>query len=368
MDTSRSSDHSRTGVAPAAGVAPEEGVAPAEGIAAVEGIDPADIRVFSGRSNIPLAEGIAHQLGVPLSPTHHTRFSNDNVEIQLGASVRGRTVFVVQSLTHPVAEHLFELLMMLDIARSAAACEVQAVVPYFSYARSDKKNAPRIAITARLIADMLETAGATHVMTMTLHSPQVHGFFRIPVDPLTARALFVRHFRSLGLEPGSAIVVAPDAGSAKSSARFADYLGAPTAVATKTRISDTVVTIDPLVGRQVEGFKSAIIYDDEIATGGSVVELTQILVDSGVQDIYVVCTHGLFLGQAVDRLGHIQAIREIVTTDTVPIPGEKRLPNMTVLSVAPVFGEAIRRNYRHESLGDLFTFGETDGDADDGGM
>jgi ribose-phosphate pyrophosphokinase len=325
-------------------------------------IDPTDVRVFSGQSNPALAEGVAEQLGVTLAPTHYTRFSNDNLEIQLGASVRGRSVFVVQSLTQPVSEHLLELLMMLDIARSAAAREVHAVLPYFSYARSDKKNAPRISITARLIADLLETAGATHVMTMTLHSPQVHGFFRLPIDPLTARALFVRHFASQSTAADSTVVVAPDAGSAKSSARFADYLGFPTAVATKTRVSDTVVTIDPLVGRQVEGFRHAIIYDDEIATGGSVVELTQILTDSGVEDISVVCTHGLFLGNAIDRLGHIQSIREIVTTDTVPIPSGKRLSNMTVLSVAPVFAEAIKRNHRHESLGDLFTFGESEED------
>jgi ribose-phosphate pyrophosphokinase len=328
-------------------------------------IDAADIRVFSGQSNPDLAAGIADRLGVGLAPTHFTKFSNDNLEVQLGASVRGRSVFIVQSLTDPVSEHLLQLLMMLDIARSAAAHEVHAVLPYFSYARSDKKNAPRISITGRLIADLLATAGATHVMTMTLHSPQVHGFFSLPIDPLTARALFVRHFAAMGLEPGATIVVAPDAGSAKSSARFAEVLGLPVAVATKTRVSDTVVTIDPLVGRQVEGFRHAVIYDDEIATGGSVVELTEVLVQSGVSEITVVCTHGLFLGKAIDRLGHIPQIREIVTTDTVPIPRAKRLQNMTVLSVAPVFGAAIERNYLHESLGDLFAFGETDCAPDD---
>ncbi|MFN2115669.1 MAG: ribose-phosphate diphosphokinase, partial [Anaerolineae bacterium] len=301
-----------------------------------------------------------------LAPTHFTRFSNDNLEIQLGDSVRGRSVFVVQSLTQPVSEHLLQLLMMLDISRSAAAREVHAVLPYFSYARSDKKNAPRISITARLVADMLQTAGATHVMTMTLHSPQVHGFFSVPIDPLTARAQFVKHFLSAGLDSDNSIVVAPDAGSAKASARFAESLHLNVAVATKTRVSDTVVQIDPLVGRQVKGFDHAVIYDDEIATGGSVVELARVLLDSGVKEISVVCTHGLFLDKAINRLGHIPEIREIVTTDTVPIPHEKRLPNMTVLSVAPVFGDAIERNYHHESLGDLFTFGAFDGVADAG--
>jgi ribose-phosphate pyrophosphokinase len=321
-------------------------------------IDPTEIRLFSGRSNPDLARGIAAHLGVPLDPTHVDRFSNDNIEIQLGASVRGRSVFIVQSLTPPVSEHLLELLMMLDIARSAAAREVHAIIPYFSYARSDKKNQPRISIAARLIADLLVTAGAGHVMTMTLHSPQVHGFFSVPIDPLTARALFVRELLQDGpLDPRAVIVLAPDAGAAKSASRFADGLGLSVAVATKTRLSDTEVSIDPLVGKQVEGFRRAVIYDDEIASGGSMAELAQILVAHGVQDITVIGTHGLFLGRAIDRLGHIPQITQILTTDTVPIPPSKRLPTMKVLSVAPIIAQAIQRNWFHESLGDLFTFG-----------
>jgi ribose-phosphate pyrophosphokinase len=321
-------------------------------------IHPDDVRIFSGRSNPGLAGGIADYLGVPLETTHVERFSNDNLEIQLGASVRGRSVFIVQSLIEPVAEHILELLMMLDIARGAAASEVHAIVPYFSYARSDKKNQPRISITARLIADLIETAGATHVMTMTLHSPQVHGFFSVPVDPLTARRLFVHHLAARDLDPTRSVVVAPDAGGAKSAARFAEGVGLPVAVATKTRISDTHVTMDPLVGRQVVGFRQAYIYDDEIATGGSIEELSHILIDNGIEEIVVCSTHGLLLGNAIDRLGHIPQISEIVVTDSVPIPPRKRLTNMTILSVAPVFGEAIRRNFGHESLGDLFTFGD----------
>jgi len=320
-------------------------------------VNPNDVRFFSGRSNPELAAGIAQHLGVPLAPTHYECFSNDNLEIQLGASVRGRSVFVVQSLCSPVSEHLLELLMMLDIARSAAAREVHAIIPYFSYARSDKKNQPRISITARLIADLIQTAGATHVMVMTLHSPQVHGFFSVPVDPLTARHQFVAHLRERGIDPKETICVAPDAGGAKSAARFAEGLGLPVAVATKTRLSDTEVVIDPLVGRQVRGFRRGIIYDDEIATGGSVVELAEVLLAHGVEELLVICTHGLFLGRAVHRLAHIPQVTGIITTDTVPIPRHKRLPHMTVLSVASVFGEAIRRNFVHESLGDLFTFG-----------
>ena len=321
-------------------------------------LEPNDVRLFSGRSHPGLAADIANYLNIPLDPARYSRFSNDNLYVQLGVPVRGRTVFLVQSLIAPVSDNLIELMMMLDIARSAAAREIHAVIPYFSYARSDKKDAPRISITARLIADLLKTAGATHVLTMTLHSPQVHGFFAMPTDPLTSRPLFVKHFRERELNPNETIVVAPDLGRAKPTARFAAELGLHVATADKQRISDTEVVIRGLVGKQVKGFRHAMIYDDEIATGGSVVELSKLLIASGIQELTVICTHGLFSGRALERLSAIPQITEIVTTDTVPIPPEKRLPNMTVLSVAPVFGEAIYRNYMHESLSGLFAYAE----------
>lgn len=321
-------------------------------------LDPNDVRIFSGRSHPELAAGIAGHLGLPLEKTTFSRFSNDNLFIQLGASVRGRVVFIVQSLIPPVSDHLIELLMMLNIASSAAAREVHAIIPYFSYARSDKKDAPRISITARLIADLLQTAGATHVMTMTLHSPQVHGFFSVPTDPLTARGLLVAHFRDRGYTQKDTLVVAPDYGRAGSAARFASQIGLPSVSAEKTRISDTEVFISELIVKQVEGFGRVLIYDDEIATGGSIVELCRLLVKSNVKEIIVVCTHGLFICNALSRLAAIPQIVEIVTTDTVPIPPESCPPHMTVLSVAPVFGEAIWRNYSRMSIGELFAFGE----------
>ena len=321
-------------------------------------IDPNDARIFSGRSHPELAAGIAVHLGIPLTRTHFARFSNDNLFIQLCDSVRGRIVFIVQSLVPPVSDHLLELLMMLDIARSAAAKEVHAVIPYFSYARSDKKNAPRISITARLIADLLETAGATHVMTMTLHSPQVHGFFSVPTDPLTARNMFVDYFYEKGLDPQDSVVVAPDYGRAGSAARLAEQLGLPAISAEKTRLSDFQVRIGDLIMKQVKGFRRVLIYDDEIATGGSVTELCRLLVEGGIEEIYVICTHGLFINNALQRLLAFSQVKEIITTDTVPIPEEKRLPQVVVLSVASIFGEAIRRNYLRESIGDLFTYWE----------
>ncbi len=328
-------------------------------------IDPNDVRFFSGRSHPDLAAKITSHLGVELEPATFTRFSNDNMFIQLGASVRGREVYIIQSLTTPVSEHLMELFMMLDIARSAGASAVHAIIPYYSYARSDKKNAPRISITARLIADLLQTAGATHVMTMTLHSPQVHGFFSIPTDPLTARNLFVAHLKErmnrLGIQynQNETVVVAPDYGRAGSAARLGDQLGLKAISAEKSRISDTKVEIDELIKEQAKRFRRAIIYDDEIATGGSVVTLSHMLVESGIREILIVCTHGLFIGDALEQITGIPEVQEIIATDTVPLTLEvqKKYPKLTLLSVAPLIAEAILKNHLRQSIGSLFSYG-----------
>jgi ribose-phosphate pyrophosphokinase len=319
---------------------------------------PPDMRLFSGRSHPDLAQGIADYIGIPLDITHFSRFSNDNMFIQLGASVRGRTVLIIQSLVPPVSDNLMELLMMLDIARSAAAHEVYAIIPYFSYARSDKKNTPRISITARLIADLLETAGATQMMTMTLHSPQVHGFFRIPTDPLTARGLFVNYLKDKNFSREDTIVLAPDYGRAGSAARVAAQLGLASTSAEKRRVSDTTVRIGELIVKQIQGFRRALIYDDEIATGGSVIQLCKRLEESDIEEVYIVCTHGLFVNNALNRVSSIPQVKEIITTDTVPIPVEKRTPKLKILSVASIFGEAILRNCAHQSIGDLFSYWE----------
>jgi ribose-phosphate pyrophosphokinase len=327
-------------------------------------LNPEDVRIFSGRSHPELATSIAFHLGIPLEATHFSRFSNDNLYIQLGASVRSRSVYIVQSMIPPVSEHLLELLMMLDIARGAGAREIHAIIPYFSYARSDKKNAPRISITARLIADLLDTSGATHVMTMTLHSPQVHGFFSIPTDPLTARGLFVNYLHEIQqvekFNHKNTVVVAPDYGRAGSAARLAHHFNLSSISAEKTRISDTTVLIGDLITKQVAGFERAIIYDDEIATGGSVITLSRFLVDSGIRDIIIICTHGLFFNNALEQLQSIPQVSHIITTDTAPIPMEKRPEKLTVLSVAPLIADAIYRNYTRQSIGPLFDFGEED--------
>jgi ribose-phosphate pyrophosphokinase len=283
-----------------------------------------EVRFFSGSSNPQLAENIASKLGVPLDNTHITRFSNDCPYIQLSASVRYRRVYLVQSLSQPVNDNLMELLMMLDIARGAGASEIHAIIPYYSFGRSDKKDAPRISITARLVADLLKTAGATHVMSMMFHSPQVHGFFGIPTDPLSSRPVFREYLSTRDLS--GAIIVAPDMGQAKSAARFAKTMNLPVAAGNKERISDTQVVISGLVGNQVRGHKRALIYDDEIATGGSIAELSRVLIDEGVEDILVICTHGVFSHGGLEKLAAIPQISEIITTDTVHIPPEKTHP------------------------------------------
>lgn len=316
-------------------------------------IDAGDIRFFCGQSHPTLAQEIADDLGVPLEKSSFRRFSNDCMEVQLGASVRSRNVYIVQSLVRPVSEHLMELLVMLDIARSAGAASVHAILPYFSYARSDKKDAPRISITARLVADLLSTAGATHVMTMTLHSPQVHGFFSVPTDVLTARPEFAAYFKNRKLE--KTIVVSPDVGRAKSAVRFANMLGLPAVAAHKERISDSEVKIGGLQARLLRKYKRALVYDDEIATGGSVFEVCKVLAESGVQEIIPICTHGVFTARALEQLRRIPQIVEIVTTDTVPPPAE-RPPYLTILPVAKIFGEAIWRNATRQSIGGLFSY------------
>jgi ribose-phosphate pyrophosphokinase len=317
--------------------------------------DPSEVRFFSGSSHPRLAGDIADYLGIKLEETYVSRFSNDNLYIQLGASVRSRTVFIVQSLSPPVNDHLVELLMMLDIARAAAAREIHAIIPYYSFARSDKKDAPRISITARLVADLLCCSGATHVMSMMFHSPQVHGFFSLPTDPLSSRPVFEQHFSQRDLS--GSVVVAGDMGNAKSAARFARTLGLEVAAGNKERVSDTEVRFGGLVGAQVRGYKRALIYDDEIATGGTIIQLSKLLLNEGIEEIWVACTHGVFVGSGLDKLLAIPEISEIVTTDTVP--PQRADPRLTVLSVGPIFGEAIRRNYLRQSIGGLFVYGDS---------
>ena len=235
---------------------------------------------------------------MPLSSVEITRFSNDCLQAQLQANCRQRDVYIVQPLVPPTQEHLMELLLMIDAARGASAAQITAVIPHYAYARSDKKDASRISIGGRLVADLLATAGVNRVLTMTLHAPQVHGFFSVPVDHLTALGVLAEHFRDQDLT--NTVVVSPDLGNAKTATQFARLLGLPVAAGSKQRLADDRVVIDAIVG-DVAG-KHAIVLDDEIATGGSIVELLDKLAELGCTGASVACTHGLFVGKAVERL------------------------------------------------------------------
>jgi ribose-phosphate pyrophosphokinase len=308
------------------------------------------IVVFSGRAHPDLARALCRRLKVPLSSSTTTTFSNDCLGVALEANCRQADVFIVQPLVPPVQHHLMELLLMMDAARGASAARITAVIPHFAYARSDKKDAPRISIAARLVADLLVAAGASRVLTMTLHSPQVHGFFSVPVDHLNALKVLARHFRTRTLK--NTVVVSPDLGNAKAATHFARSLDLPVAAGSKQRLTDDRVVIDTIVG-DIEG-KNVIVLDDEIANGGTIVEVLNKLRERRVKQITVACTHGLFTGTAIARLGSQPDIVEIVTTDTVPVPAGKRLPNMTILSIAPLLAEAIRRIHVGKSVSVLF--------------
>jgi ribose-phosphate pyrophosphokinase len=257
-------------------------------------------------------------------------------------------VYIVQPLVPPTQEHLMELLLMVDAAKGASAAQITAVIPHYAYARSDKKDASRISLGGRLVADLLVTAGVSRVLTMTLHAPQVHGFFSVPVDHLTALAVLAEHYRDTDLD--NAVVVSPDLGNAKTATHFSRLLGLPVAAGSKQRLADDRVVIDAIVG-DVEG-KHAIVLDDEIATGGSILELLDKLEALGCTGASVACTHGLFVGKAVDRLRGHPMISEVVTTDTVPAPLD--WPELKVRSVAELFAEAISRVHAGESVSSLF--------------
>ena len=276
------------------------------------------------------------------------RFSNDCLQVQLQVNCRQRDVYIVQPLVPPTQEHLMELLLMIDAARGASAAQITAVMPHYAYARSDKKDASRISIGARLVADLLVAAGVDRVLTMTLHAPQVHGFFSVPVDHLTAIGVLADHFR--GTDLTDTVVVSPDLGNAKTATQFARLLGLPVAAGSKQRLSDDKVVIDAIVG-DVAG-KKAIILDDEIATGGSIIELLDRLKDLGCTQAAVATTHGLFAGKAVERLRSHPSITEVISTDTVPRPDG--FPELQVSSVSGLFAEAIKRIHEGESVSSLF--------------
>ncbi|HEY2060907.1 MAG TPA: ribose-phosphate diphosphokinase [Amycolatopsis sp.] len=309
-----------------------------------------DIAVFSGSAHPELAAEICTHLGVPLHPVQVDRFANDCLQVQLQANCRERDVFLIQPLVKPVQENLVELLLMLDAARGASAARTTVVMPHYAYARSDKKDASRISIGGRLVADLMVTAGANRVLAMTLHSPQVHGFFSVPVDHLHALSELARHFRQYDLS--NTTVVSPDLGNAKEAAHFARLLGVQVAAGAKQRYADDRVEITSVIG-EITG-RDVIVLDDEIARGSTVLELLDRLRELKPRSIRVACTHGLFADKALDRIGGQEDVLEIVCTNTVPVPVEERTDKLRILSIAPAMAEAMRRIHNGESVSSLF--------------
>ena len=309
-----------------------------------------DLKVFSAGANNALTQEICDCIGIPLSQLEISRFSNDNLFVQVKESVREKDVFVVQSLTQPASENIMALMLTLDALRSASARRITAVIPYYSYARSDKKDAPRISIAGRLIADLLKTAGADRLLTMDLHADSVHGFFSMPVDHLTAIPTICDYF-SQRLDLSQVVAVATDAGGAKRVGRFANRLDIPMAFIDKRRISDSDVEQGLVVG-EVEG-KDAIVFDDEISTGSTLITTVRTLKKAGVEKIYAGATHPVLCGNAVANLKTAD-VTEIVVSNTVHISEDKLFPKLKVLSMASLFSRAILRIHTGESVSALF--------------
>ncbi|MFQ5380392.1 MAG: ribose-phosphate diphosphokinase [Dehalococcoidia bacterium] len=309
-----------------------------------------DLAIFSGRAHPALTQAIADRLGKPLGRVDVFEFANENIFVQYQENIRMKDVYLVQPFASPVNTSVLELLIMIDAAKRASAGRVTAVIPYYGYGRSDKKDQPRVPITARLVANMLETAGADRVLTVNLHAGQIQGFFNIPLDELNALYPMSAHFRSERLDDYT--VVAPDVGDEKRARDMAVRLEAPLAIIEKRRVGNTGRTEAMNVIGDVEG-RNVLLLDDEIDTAGTMVEAVRILRDGGCREVIIAGYHPVLSGPAVDRLRGA-GVREIVVTDTVPIPEERLLPNMTVIPIAPLLGDAIGRIHTGQSVGALF--------------
>ena len=309
-----------------------------------------DLAIFTGNAHPQLARDICHHLGVPLGAAQVTAFSNENIFVKINENIRGKDVFIVQPFTTPVSTSILELLIMIDAAKRASARRITAVIPYYAYGRTDKKDQPRVPITARLLADCISVAGAHRVLTMDLHAGQIQGFFSIPVDELSAQSILARYVRSRGL--GDFTVVATDAGFAKKARNFAERLNAPLAIVEKRRLgNDGQMESMGLIG-EVAG-RAALIVDDEIDTAGSLLQAVRVVCEQGATDVYACAVHGVLSGPAIERLAGSE-LRELIVSDTVPLPEDKRLPIITQLSVAELLAGAITRIHEDRSVAELF--------------
>lgn len=309
-----------------------------------------EIKVFCGTAHPELAQEVCDYLKIPLSEAEVFQFPNENIFVRLGSSVRGQDVFVIQPMSRPVNKNIMELLIMIDTFKRDSAGRITAVFPYMAYSRSDKKDQPRVPITGRLIADLIEVAGADRYLTIDLHAGQIQGFFRIPGDELTA--FHIQRDYLLDKNLSDVVVVAPDAGRAKDARYLADALDASIAIVEKRRVgNDPTARAMQLIGEVKD--RTAVLFDDEIDTAGTITNAIHFLKESGAREIFAVATHAILSPPAIERLS-AAPLNELIVTNTVPIPPEKRLPNMTVLSVAPLLGEVIRRIHFGISVGALF--------------
>lgn len=308
------------------------------------------LSVFTGNTHPQLAQAVCDYLGIRLGAAEVFEFANENIFVRILENVRHHDVFIIQPTSVPVNKGIMELLIMIDALKRASAGRVTAVMPYFGYGRSDKKDQPRVPITARLVADLITTAGADRILTLDLHAAQIQGFFRIPVDELTALYTLSRYFREKYLD--NLVIVAPDVGKAKDARNFAARLGVPVAIVEKRRVgnldrAEAVTIIGEVEGRRV------LLVDDEIDTAGTITEAANIVLEHGATEVFAGCTHAIFSGPAVRRLND-SPIKEIVITDTVPQGADKNMSKITTLSIAPLLGEAIRRIHTGQSVGEMF--------------
>ncbi len=309
-----------------------------------------ELKVFTGNGHPDLAKSVCEYLEIPLGEAEVFKFANDNTFVRIKENIRQRDVFIVQPTCYPVNDNLMELLIMIDACKRASAGRITAVIPYYGYGRTDKKDQPRVPITARLVADLLTVAGADRLLTVDLHAGQIQGFFNIPVDELTALPILTDYFKAK--EIGDLVVVAVDIGISKKARDVADRLHAPLAIIEKRRVGNNEMTETMNVIGDVKG-KTALLFDDEIATGGTIVNAALALADMGVKDVYCCVTHPVLSGEAPKLMAESK-FTEVVVSDTIPVTPEKRNGKITVLSVAPLLGEAIYRIHKGLSVGEMF--------------
>ena len=309
-----------------------------------------ELKVFTGNGHPELAQSVCEYLDIPLGQAEVFKFANDNTFVQIRENIRQRDVFIIQPTCYPVNDNLMELLIMIDAFKRASAGRITAVVPYYGYGRTDKKDQPRVPITARLVADLLTAAGADRLLTVDLHAGQIQGFFNIPVDELTTMPLMGQHFADKELQ--DLVVVAVDIGISKKARDMAERLGAPLAIIEKRRTGNDDQNETMNVIGDVKG-KIALTFDDEIDTGGTIVNAAKALSEQGVKEVYACVTHPVLSRNAAGLMANSE-FKEVVVTDTIPISAEKRNGKFTVLSVAPLLGEAIYRIHKGQSVGDLF--------------